>query len=112
MTDKRKITAFGAANVDITGFPMAELVYKDANIGTMHTVAGGVGRNIAENLHLLGFEVNLISVFGDDPLSDFLINDCQKKQLKINQSLFLKSKPGYGYPQRPSRRYFGYEFIR
>jgi len=93
MTDKRKISVFGAANVDITGFPKAELIYKDANIGTMHTAAGGVGRNIAENLHLLGFEVNLISVFGDDPLSDFLINDCQKKELNINKSLFLKDTP-------------------
>ena len=91
MSKASKITVFGAANVDITGFPDGKLVYKDANIGSMKTTAGGVGRNIAENLKHLDFEVELISVFGDDPLSNFLIKDCQNKGLKIARSLFLKN---------------------
>ncbi len=92
MSNQTKITVFGAANVDITGFPDNPLVYNDANIGSMKTTAGGVGRNIAENLKHLDFEVELISIFGDDPLSDFLIKDCQKKDLTIQRSLFLKNR--------------------
>ena len=93
MSKQPKISIFGAANVDITGFPDNDLIYKDANIGHMKTTAGGVGRNIAENLKHLGFEVELISIFGDDPLSDFLIKDCKTKGLNIDRSLFLKNIP-------------------
>jgi len=82
------ITVFGAANVDITGIPYEKLVYKDANMGDMIISAGGVGRNIAENLVRLGFKLDLISVFGDDPLSEFLINDCKSKQINIDHSLY------------------------
>jgi len=88
MSNKFSVTVFGAANVDITGFSNDRLIYQDANIGAMQITTGGVGRNIAENLHHLGFNVKLISVFGDDPLSSFLIQDCQNKQLDIQDSLF------------------------
>jgi len=85
------ITVFGAANVDITGYTENKLIYKDANIGRMKTTAGGVGRNIAENLSRLDFQVDFIGVFGDDPLSDFIINDCRQKNLNIDQSLFINN---------------------
>ena len=93
MSKPTKITVFGAANVDITGFPDAELVFKDSNTGQVKISAGGVGRNIAENLKLLKFDTELIGIFGDDPLSDFLIKDCRTKGLQINRSLFLKNMP-------------------
>lgn len=88
---QNKICVIGASNVDITGFTKNKLVYKDANIGSMKTSAGGVGRNIAENLHSLGLQVELISVFGDDPLSQYLINSCKDLELNILNSLFLKN---------------------
>ena len=87
-----KISVLGASNVDITGFTKQALIYGDANIGYTQTAPGGVGRNIAENLHLLGFQVELISVFGDDPLSTFIINSCKQKSLDIAKSLFLQNK--------------------
>ncbi len=55
---QKSICVIGASNVDITGFTKKKLVYKDANIGSMKTSPGGVGRNIAENLHSLGLDVN------------------------------------------------------
>ncbi len=88
-TDKT-INVFGASNVDITGFTEKKLIYGDANIGHTITTPGGVGRNIAENLFRLNFKVNLISIFGDDPLSDYLIKSCKDLGLKIKNSLFLK----------------------
>ncbi len=92
MSKSIQITVFGAANADITGFSKEKLIYKDANIGRMTISAGGVGRNIAENLKLLGFNVNFSGVFGDDPFSRFLIDDCQQKQINISESLFLKNQ--------------------
>lgn len=87
----KKICVIGASNVDITGFTKDALIYKDANVGSMKTSQGGVGRNIAENLHYLELDVNLISVFGDDPLSQYLINHCNDIELNIKDSLFLKN---------------------
>jgi len=89
---QQTIRILGASNVDITGFTKDKLIYADANIGYTKTSAGGVGRNIAENLKLLGFTIELISVFGDDPLSKFLINSCKEKDLHIDTSLFLTNK--------------------
>ena len=91
MLKSATISVFGATNVDITGYTHEKLIYKDANIGSMKTTAGGVGRNIAENLMRLDFPVNFISVFGDDPLSDFIIRDCLEKGLNIDKSLFVKN---------------------
>jgi len=84
------VTVIGAANVDITGFTNQKLIYKDANIGHMKTSPGGVGRNIAENLTRLDFYVNLISIFGDDALSTYIIDSCKKLSLHLADSLFLK----------------------
>ena len=91
MTKKLKVTIIGASNVDITGFTKHQLIYKDANIGSMKTSAGGVGRNIAENLVRLGFEVSLVSVFGDDTLSKFIINHSKENGINIDNSIFLKN---------------------
>jgi pseudouridine kinase len=84
------VTVIGASNVDITGFTKHKLVYQDANIGAMTTSPGGVGRNIAENLLHLDFEVKLVSVFGDDALSHFIVDSCRAKGLDIEASLFLE----------------------
>jgi len=88
----QEIYVFGASNVDITGFTKGKLIYEDANIGYMKTTAGGVGRNIAENLTRLDCKVHLISVFGDDPLSSFLTDDCKQKEIDISKSLFLQNR--------------------
>lgn len=92
MAQNKTISVLGASNVDITGFTEHKLIYGDANIGHSITSAGGVGRNIAENLYRLGFTINLISVFGEDPLSDFLIKSCRDLGLNIHASLFLKNQ--------------------
>ncbi len=97
MSATRSVYVFGASNVDITGFTKDKLIYKDANIGYMKTAAGGVGRNIAENLRKLDFDTCLVSVFGDDPLSHFLMEDCRTKGLDISQSLFLSNQPASSF---------------
>ncbi|MCD7764298.1 MAG: carbohydrate kinase family protein [Lachnospiraceae bacterium] len=64
--DGAPIAVVGAVNMDICGMPYQPLVGADSNPGRVSLSMGGVGRNIAHNLALLGQPVSLITVFGDD----------------------------------------------
>ncbi|GHV86662.1 carbohydrate kinase [Spirochaetia bacterium] len=83
------VTVIGGVNVDINGFSLAPLNMADSNPGTVEYCPGGVGRNIAENLHRLGAEVRLISVIGDDWAGDLLRASSRDMGLNIEHSLFL-----------------------
>ena len=61
------VTVIGGANIDIHGRSNGKLRHKDSNPGTVHTSAGGVARNVAENLARLGVNTRLISAIGTDP---------------------------------------------
>ena len=56
----------GGVNVDIGGQSYAPLVARDSNPGRVRISLGGVGRNIAHNMSLLGVDVRLLTAFGDD----------------------------------------------
>ena len=54
----------GAVNMDIGAISTAPLREKDSNPGRVRTALGGVGRNIAHNLCLLGVDTAMITVLG------------------------------------------------
>ena len=56
----------GGVNMDIGGRSCEGLIPRDSNPGQVRMSLGGVGRNIAHNLALLGVEVRLLTAFGDD----------------------------------------------
>ncbi|MDO4811667.1 MAG: carbohydrate kinase family protein [Eubacteriales bacterium] len=60
------VIVIGAANMDIGAVSDHPLVVRDSNPGTVTVSLGGVGRNIAHNLCLLGVPTALITVLGDD----------------------------------------------
>lgn len=62
------VVVVGGANVDVKAQVGAPVVQRTSNPGTSFTSAGGVGRNIAENLARLGTAVELVAPVGDDPL--------------------------------------------
>jgi pseudouridine kinase len=64
--DTSFVTVVGGANIDIHGTSDKALRPNDSNPGTVHVSAGGVGRNIAENLARLGVDCRLITAVGDD----------------------------------------------
>lgn len=64
--DTAFVTVVGGANIDIHGRSEKVLRPNDSNPGTVHVSAGGVGRNIAENLVRLGIDCRLITAVGDD----------------------------------------------
>ena len=51
----------GGVNVDIGGQSYAPLVARDSNPGRVRISLGGVGRNIAHNMSLLGVDVRLLT---------------------------------------------------
>ncbi len=64
------ITVIGGANIDISAkYSAAVTAAGDSNHGQIFTSAGGVARNIAENLARLGSAVQLITGLGDDGFS-------------------------------------------
>ena len=56
----------GGVNVDIGGHASKALVGADSNPGTVQISLGGVGRNIAHNMALLGLDVRMLTAYGDD----------------------------------------------
>lgn len=60
------IAVVGGVNMDIGAVSDAPLVARDSNPGRVTTSLGGVGRNIAHNLCLLGEQVSMITVLGQD----------------------------------------------
>lgn len=77
------VVVVGGANLDIAGKPAGPLVPRDSNLGTIRLSAGGVGRNIAHNLALLGIDVKLITCFGEDPQADALIESCTEAGIDL-----------------------------
>lgn len=62
----------GGANVDVQGVTSARLLPGTSNPGTVHQTAGGVARNVAENLGWLGEEVHLYALVGEDADGEWL----------------------------------------
>lgn len=56
----------GGVNMDIGGSAFRPLVAADSNPGSVHLSLGGVGRNIAHNLSLMGKDVRMLTAIGDD----------------------------------------------
>lgn len=81
-----RICVIGGANADITATTLSPFVPKDSNPGTIRLTPGGVGRNIAHNLALLGDEVVFLSFFGGDTFGWFTADSCRKVKIDISLS--------------------------
>lgn len=66
----------GGANIDIGGRSFAPLLPQESNPGSVELCLGGVGRNIAHNLALLGVQTHFITAVGADPWGDTIRSSC------------------------------------
>ena len=80
------VTVVGGMNMDIGGRPYKKLVAKDSNPGAVRMSPGGVGRNIAHNMSLLGLDVRLLTAFGDDVYAQKLAAVCGELGIDRSQS--------------------------
>ena len=84
MSEGNAVTVVGAMNVDIGGKPFDIFRERDSNPGMVRLSLGGVGRNIAHNLALLGNDVRFVTAVGRDMHVRDLEDQC--KSLKIDLS--------------------------
>ena len=89
MAEQPYVVVVGGANMDIAGTPSGALVAHDSNLGTVRLSHGGVGRNIAHNLALLGVDVRLITAFGADELAVALKAGCASAGIDIASSVTI-----------------------
>ena len=80
------VTVVGGVNMDIGGWPGEPPVMQDSNPGVVRMSLGGVGRNIAHNMALLGMDVRLLTVFGDDANARKIAASCGELGIDISQS--------------------------
>ena len=81
------VVVIGGVNMDIGGRSFSPLVTRDSNPGRVQMSLGGVGRNIAHNLSLLGVDVHLITAFGDDVAAQKLTASCSELGIDISCAL-------------------------
>ena len=87
------IAVVGGVNADIGGRSAAELISADSNPGFVSIGAGGVGRNIAHNLCLLGMDVKLLSAWGDDANGKMIADTCAAVGMDLSHALIAPDLP-------------------
>ena len=77
----------GGVNVDIGGRSFKALVGEDSNPGEVMTSLGGVGRNIAHNMSLMGVDTRLLSAYGDDLNGERVAASCSELGIDLSHAL-------------------------
>ncbi|MDD4290838.1 MAG: PfkB family carbohydrate kinase [Clostridia bacterium] len=82
-----RICVIGGANVDICATPFLKLIEKDSNPGKVTYSLGGVARNVAENLALLGRRVEFITALGQDRWAEAITDKLMVRNIGFGNSL-------------------------
>ncbi len=83
------VTVVGGVNVDIGGRSFAPLVNSDSNPGEVRISVGGVGRNIAHNMALMGLNVRLLTACGTDLNGQRVEASCSEAGIDLSGALRL-----------------------
>ena len=83
---KTLISVIGGANVDLSATLSDAFIAADSNPGHIEVGYGGVARNIAHNLSLLGTHVQLLTVFGGDLFGGLLYDYCKQQDIDVHLS--------------------------
>ena len=81
------VVVVGGVNVDIGGRAFAPLVSADSNPGRVSVSLGGVGRNIAHNMSLMGLDVRLLTAYGDDLHGERVAASCSGLGIDLSHAL-------------------------
>ena len=82
----QSIVVIGGVNMDISAALTAPFVPADSVPGQVTLGGGGVARNIAHNLRLMGHEVKFVSVFGGETFGEMCWHECQAIGLDLSLS--------------------------
>ncbi|CAM9158179.1 unnamed protein product [Chrysoparadoxa australica] len=81
---RTEVTVVGGAVVDRTAKSYDMLKFGTSNPGTLTESFGGVGRNIAEALSLLGTKTSLVSVVGEDSAGKLLVDHLRSQGVETS----------------------------
>ena len=88
------VICIGAALVDELFHASSEMLLATTNEAMVTKTAGGVSRNIAHQLAILGVPVQLISVFGNDSDGDWLKQNCKAAGVDLDASITKEGLSG------------------
>lgn len=74
LSEGPSVVVVGGANMDVKARSARAAVTASSNPGAASMAAGGVGRNIAENLARLGTRTHLVAAIGSDGLGDQVLS--------------------------------------
>ena len=80
------VTVIGGVNMDISAALTAPFVPADSVPGHVSLGCGGVARNIAHNLRLMGHEVKFVSAFGGETFGEMCWRECTAIGLDLTLS--------------------------
>lgn len=80
------ISIIGGANVDLAATLNDAFIAADSNPGHVEISYGGVARNIAHNLALLGTRTQLLTVLGGDLFGGLLNDYCRQQGIDVHLS--------------------------
>ena len=85
------VVVVGGVNMDIGGKSFASMIPGDSNPGTVTMSVGGVGRNIAHNISLLGMDARMLSAVGADLYGEKIAATCTACGLDFSR---VRTVPG------------------
>ena len=94
---QNQIAVVGGCNIDISATSYTFLIEADSNPGYVKTTLGGVGRNIAENLLLLGYPVSMITPLSRDSFLSQILSHSVEIGLDLSQSVYFDDVPNSVY---------------
>ena len=90
----KPVICIGAAFVDELFHMKEEMIMGSTVPASVTKSAGGVSRNIAHQLSLLGVDIQLISVFGNDSDGDWLKQSCTNAGVKLDAAITKEGLSG------------------
>lgn len=94
---QERICVIGGSNIDICGASLEPLRNFDSNPGVINVSFGGVGRNIAQILSLLGEKPMFVSVFSSDSYGRTMKADCEALGMDTSFSIVSNDYPSSMY---------------
>ena len=94
---QNQIAVVGGCNIDISATSYTFLIEEDSNPGYVKTTLGGVGRNIAENLLLLGYPVSMITPLSRDSFLSQILSHSVEIGLDLSHSVYFNDVPNSIY---------------
>jgi len=91
---QKPVICIGAALVDELLHAGNSMMLATTNNAVATKTAGGVARNIAQQLAIIGVPVQLISVFGNDSDGDWLKSVCTQAGVKLDGSITKEGLSG------------------